>query len=110
MQAMTLVSLALIFSFSMAVILALRGAWQWYHRRQLSQLAQAIVDRYVPITVEVVQGQYLTYHRITQEFICQGQSYQEWAQAWLSKYPTKMAVASEEHTRLLIELQAQAAE
>lgn len=90
--------------FALISLFLLNRYLQNHIQRQLDAMAKEIVDKYVPVEVELINGSLVTYHKVTQEFICQGNSYDEWAENWLRRYPTKIAIASAAHTELLLSM------
>jgi hypothetical protein len=59
---------------------------------ELSEVSDDLeMERLIPLTVEVVEDQYLCYNSITQDFVCQGVDLVEIVKRFKQRYPDKSA-------------------
>jgi hypothetical protein len=59
---------------------------------ELSEVSDDLeMERLIPLTVEIVEDQYLCYNSITQDFVCQGVDLVEIVKRFKQRYPDKSA-------------------
>jgi hypothetical protein len=81
------------------VIVAFNLLVLWLSRRieaQISQELNEVVEelaqnRLIPLTIEQYQDQYLCYHSVTMDFVCQGSNLDEIIEKFKTRYPDKSA-------------------
>lgn len=79
--------------------------WRQYRLDQeINELAEKIVAVYIPLSIEKINDSVYAWHSVSNEFICQGRTYEEWKQNWMKRWPGRAAVVDDKDHAMLKEI------
>lgn len=72
------------------VIVFLRSSWQDHKDEQMAKAVQMVMDHaFVLMEIKETNGKLMAYRTITNEFIAQGENFEELSKHFLERFPSK---------------------
>ncbi|MDB2315538.1 hypothetical protein N9V27_01030 [bacterium] len=85
-----IVLVAIVIALISFVVLFLRSSWQSHKDEQLAKAVQMVLDHaFVLMKIEETDGKLMAYRTITNEFIAEGNSFEELSKHFLERFPSK---------------------
>jgi hypothetical protein len=85
-----IVIVAIVIALISFVILFLRSSWQNHKDEQLAKAVQMVLDHaFVLMEIEENNGKLMAYRTITNEFIAEGNNFEELSKHFLERFPSK---------------------